>query len=298
MPRLRNDRTVNQSTKAALWMTGAIVSFTLMAVGGRELGGIYDTFEIMFFRSVIGFAIVCAVLSARGLWHDINTRQLGTHVTRNVAHFIGQNLWFLALTLIPLAQVFALEFTTPLWVILFAALFLGEGLTRMRIVAVLLGFCGVLVVAQPSAATLNFGVAAAAGCAVFFAITAILTKRLTASQSIGCIMFWLTLIQIILGLVMSGYDGDIRAPELAYAPWLIVIALGGLMAHFSITNALAIAPAALVAPFDFARLPTIAIVGVVLYEEPLGIWVILGALIIFLGVYLNILAENRKNRVA
>lgn len=283
---------------AALWMTGAIVSFTLMAVGGRELAGIYDSFDIMLYRSVLGLAIVSAVLSARGLWHQVTTRQLGLQIARNVVHFIGQNLWFFALTLIPLAQVFALEFTTPLWVILLASLFLGERLTPTRLAAVVIGFCGILIVARPSAATLSPGLIAAASCAVFFATTTLLTKRLTATQSIGCIMFWLTFIQLWLGLVSAGFDGAITPPMLAHAHWLVLIALGGLLAHFSITNALAIAPAALVAPFDFARLPTIALVGMVLYGEALDIWVIAGAAMIFVGVYLNILAETRKNRVA
>lgn len=288
----------NPSLAAALWMIGAILSFTLMAVGGRELGDTYDTFEIMLYRSLLGLAIVSGILTLRGLWHQVNTQQMGLHVTRNVAHFTGQNLWFYAVTVIPLAQVFALEFTTPLWVILLATVFLGEKLTPMRGLAVIIGFIGVLIVARPTPATISPGVIAAASCAIFFATTTILTKRLTATQSIGCIMLWLTLIQSGLGLVAAGYDGDIRAPELIHASWLIIIAIGGLAAHFSIANALAIAPAALVAPFDFARLPTIAIVGALIYAEALDLWVIIGALIIFLGVYLNILAEMRKNRVA
>ena len=110
-------------------------------------------------------------------------------------------------------------------------------------------------------------------------------------------MFWLTFIQLWLGLITAGFDGTIAPPLLAHAHWLILIALGGLLAHFSITNALAIAPAAIVAPFDFARLPTIAVVGMLLYAEPLDIWVFAGAGVIFAGIYLNLLAETRKNRV-
>jgi len=283
--------------RAAFWMTGAIASFSSMAVAGRELGGRLDTYEIMMYRSLVGLIVVCAVISMRGLWPQITRARLGTHLIRNVAHFTGQNLWFYAVTVIPLAQVFALEFTTPLWVIVLSPLFLGERLTPVRALAAMVGFVGILIVARPSPDTINAGIMTAAGSAVFFAITIMLTKQLTRSQSIANILFWLTAIQLILGLVTAGYDADIAEPTLQTLPWLIVVGLAGLLAHFCITNALAIAPATVVIPFDFVRLPAIAVVGMLLYGEPLDIWVLIGALVIFVGIYINVLSETRKNRV-
>jgi len=284
--------------KAALWMSGAIVSFSSMAVAGRELGGSFDTFEIMMYRSLVGLTIVCVVLSVTGGWRQVTRRSMGTQIMRNLAHFCGQNLWLFAVTVIPLAQVFALEFTTPLWVIIFAPFVLGERLTPVRVLAASLGFIGILIVARPSPDTINIGIMTAAGAAVFFAITVMLTKRLTQTESIGCILFWLTTIQLGLGLVAAGYDGDIALPTAEFLPWLVLVGLAGLLAHFCITNALAIAPATVVVPFDFVRLPAIAVVGVLLYDEALDIWVLIGAMVIFLGIYLNVLAETRKIRVA
>ncbi len=284
--------------QAALWMTGAIVSFSSMAVAGRELGGHLDTFEIMMYRSMVGLIVVCAVVSIRGIWPQITTARMGTHLIRNAAHFTGQNLWFFAVTVIPLAQVFALEFTTPLWVIVLSPLFLGERLTSVRALAAMTGFIGILIVARPSPDTFNSGIMTAAGSAVFFAITVMLTKQLTRSQSIANILFWLTAIQLVMGVVTTGFDGDIAAPTLQTLPWLVVIGLAGLLAHYCITNALSIAPATVVIPFDFARLPAIAVVGMLLYGEPLDIWVLVGAMVIFAGIYINVLSETRKNRVA
>lgn len=289
---------MNPTLKAALWMTGAIASFSSMAVAGRELGGRLDTFEIMTYRSLVGLIVVCAVLSVTGKWHDVSRRRLGTHLLRNTAHFIGQNLWFFAVTAIPLAQVFALEFTTPVWVIVLSPLFLGERLTPIRALAAALGFIGILIVARPSPDTINAGVLSAAGSAIFFAMTIIVTKRLTHHESTGSILFWLTAMQLVLGLAAAGADGRIALPGAETAPWLMVVGLAGLMAHFCITNALSIAPAAVVVPFDFARLPAVAVIGAILYHEPLEIWVLVGALVIFAGNYLNILAENRRIRVA
>ena len=217
---------------------------------------------------------------------------------RNLLHFTGQNLWFFAISVAPLAQVFALEFTSPLWVIVLSPLLLAERMTRLRAVCALAGFIGILIVARPSAETMSPGLIAAAAAAVFFAMTTITTKRLTRTESIGSIMFWLTLIQLILGIIAAGHDGDIALPDRAALPYVLVIAIGGLLAHYCLTNALAIAPAAIVVPFDFARLPTIAIIGALLYGEQPDIWVLVGAAIIFGANYVNVLGETRRNRVA
>ncbi|SLN37857.1 Riboflavin transporter [Falsiruegeria litorea R37] len=283
-----------QIAKAALWMTGAIGSFSAMAVAGREVSITLDTFETMMYRSLVGVVIVCLVLTATRNWAQVTTRSMGLQLFRNVAHFTGQNLWFYAVTVIPLAQVFALEFTTPLWVIVLSPLVLGERLTQIRVWAALLGFAGILVVARPSPETISPGLIAAASSAIFFAFTIMTTKHLTKTEAIGCILFWLTVMQLGLGLVASGFDGDIALPDAQTAPWLVVIGLAGLLAHFCITNALAIAPATVVVPFDFVRLPVIAIIGMLMYGEPLDLWVLVGAVVIFGGNYLNIYGETRK----
>lgn len=289
---------MNTTLKAALWMTGAIASFSSMAVAGRELSAVHDTFEIMMYRSFVGILVVSAILTWSGRWSQVSTARLGLHAMRNVVHFTGQNLWFLAVTLIPLAQVFALEFTMPLWVILLSPLLLGERLTPVRVLSALIGFTGIMIVARPGATEIGPGVIAAAAAAFFFALTTISTKKLTRVASVGCIMFWLTVMQAALGMVASLADGSVTLPTTQSWPLLVLVGLAGLLAHFCITNALSIAPASVVVPFDFVRLPTIAVVGMILYQEPLDIWVIVGAAVIFGGNYLNILSETRKNRVA
>ncbi|WP_037307158.1 DMT family transporter [Ruegeria halocynthiae] len=285
---------MNPISKAALWMTGAIASFSAMAVAGRELSVTHDTFEIMFYRSLVGICVVALILTLSRQWHQVSTNKLGLHGIRNTLHFVGQNLWFFAVTAIPLAQVFALEFTQPIWVILLSPLLLRERLTSVRVLSALIGFAGVLIVARPGAVPLGAGVMAAAASAIFFALTNISTKTLTRFASIGCIMFWLTVMQAVLGLTAAGFDGQIALPTIKTAPFLILVGLAGLLAHYCITNALAIAPTTVVVPFDFARLPTIAIVGMILYHEPLDHWTLLGAAVICAGIFLNVHSENRN----
>ncbi|MEM7075377.1 MAG: DMT family transporter [Pseudomonadota bacterium] len=285
-----------QIARAAFFMLGAVASFSLMAVAGREVSFELDTFEIMMYRSFVGFAVVVGVAATLHRLNEVNTRNMGLQVTRNIFHFAGQNLWFFAISLIPLAQVFALEFTTPLWVLMLSPVMLGERLTRIRVLAALIGFAGILVVARPGPETLNIGTISAASAAIGFAGTVIFTKKLTRTQSLVCILFWMTAWQSLFGLICAGMDGDIALPSPGALPWLTIIALCGLSAHFCITSALAIAPATLVSPVDFMRLPVIAFVGYALYREPIDIFVFLGALMIFGANYLNLWSETRRRR--
>lgn len=286
---------MNQTFRAALWMLGAIFSFTAMAVAGRELAQTFDTFEIMMWRSAFGLLIVLILVTALGTRGQIGRQALGTHFIRNVFHFTGQNLWFFAVTAVPLAQVFALEFTTPLWVIVLSVFMLGERLTLIRGTAALMGFVGILIVARPDMTNISPGILAAASCAFFFALTYVFTKRLTRTETITAIMFYLTFFQLIFGLAAAGYDGDIAVPTKPDLPWLLLVGICGLLAHFCIAKALSLAPAAVVAPVDFARLPIIALVAMLVYGEALDLWVFVGAVIIFAGNYLNIWSETRQS---
>jgi drug/metabolite transporter (DMT)-like permease len=285
---------VSNNLKAALWMLGAIASFSAMAVAGRAVSHSLDTFEIMTYRSLVGILVLWIILTLTGQWQQVTRRSLGTHVVRNAAHFTGQNLWFYAVTAIPLAQVFALEFTSPIWVVLLSPLILGEPLTRLRLMSVLAGFVGILIVARPSPDTISPGLIAAASSAVFFALSVMYTRLLTRTETVLCIMFWLTLMQAVFGIIFSAWDGDMVAPSAQTLPWLVLIGLAGLLAHYCLTSALAIAPATVVVPIDFVRLPTIAIVGMLLYGEALDAWVFVGAAVIFAANYANIWYANRR----
>lgn len=270
-------------------MLGSVAAFTAMAVAAREVSVRHDSFEILMVRSAIGFGLVLIFGAVTGRLGSVSTQALGGHFLRNIVHFAGQNLWFWALTMIPLAQVFAIEFTAPIWVVLLAPLFLGEALTRARLVAVLLGFVGILIVARPFG-PVEPGVLAAAGAAVCFAAVAILTKRLTRGQSVGTILFWLTLMQFAFGLITAGWDGAITLPDGKTLPWLALIGLCGVIAHLSLTTALTLAPASAVVPVDFLRLPLVALVAAWAYAEPLDPLVFLGAGVIFAGIWINLRA--------
>lgn len=284
---------MSDTVRAALWMIGAIFAFTSMAIAGRAVSLELDTFEIMLYRSITGILIVLLVARSAGTLGQVNTRQIGLHSVRNLAHFAGQNLWFYALPIIPLTQLFALEFTSPIWVILLAPFLLGERITRIGALSAALGFSGVIIVTQPFQAEISSGTIAAACAAIGFALSAIFTRKLTRTQTITCILFWLTVMQATFGLIMAGYDGDIALPSREAAPWIILIGFAGLIAHFCLTTALSLAPASVVMPIDFIRLPVIAIVAAQFYQEALDPMVFVGAAVIFGANYLNISYGNR-----
>lgn len=284
---------MNQTAIAALWMTGAIASFSAMAVAGRAVSFAHDTFEIMLYRSLTGLAVVLIVSSLTGTRWQIRVRHMGLHFTRNIFHFAGQNLWFFALTAIPLAQVFALEFTSPLWVLVLAPLVLREAITRPQLWAAGIGFAGVLVVTRPFSAPLSPGVITAALAGIGFAGSVIFTRRLTRTESVTAILFWMTLMQAVFGAICAGYDGHIALPTAAALPWLALIGFAGVLAHFCVTSALRLAPASVVMPVDFARLPVIALIGWAFYSEAFDPWILAGGGLIVLGNWINLAAATR-----
>ena len=288
----------SQPLKAAFWMIGTMVSFSLMAISGRELAPELNTFEIMFFRSLIGLVLVVTIGTLSGTLHQIKTDRLGLHMLRNTAHFTGQNLWFLAVAFIPFSQVFALEFSTPLWVALLAPVFLGEALTRRRLLSVGIGFSGVLIVARPDFSQLNPAILAAMACAICFACSLMTTKKLTIDQSTTCILFWLTLMQLGMGLVAVVLTGSLSAPQGIDYIWVTTVSICGLTAHFCIARALALAPAIVVIPLDFLRLPLISLIGFLAYNEAFEWAVVFGAMLIFTAVLINLQAERQRNSTA
>ena len=260
---------MSNTIKAAYWMIGAMFSFSLMAVSGRELGGYLDTFEIMMYRSLIGVFIVFIFLFYNKSFFEISFKKIKLHFIRNIFHFAGQNLWFFAVIYIPLSQLFAFEFSVPIWVAVLAPIFLKEKLTFVRFFAILVGFIGILIVARPNFSSLDPAIISAALCAIGFAVTSITTKKLTSTESITCILFWLTIMQFIFGFICSGIDGDIDFPNGFEFIWIITIGICGLIAHFCITKALSLAPALVVSPLEFLRLPFISLIGFFIYNENL-----------------------------
>jgi drug/metabolite transporter (DMT)-like permease len=274
-------------------MSGALASFTIIAIAGREAAKGVSTGIMMFYRSWFALALILLVVlvSGSGL-AQFRTPQLSRHALRSVIHFGAQYSWLYALPLIPLTELFSIEFTAPLWTALIAPLVLRERLTAWRLAAVALGFAGMLVIVQPGHSEVSTGTMFALFAAIGFAMHYVITKQLMRRDQAFTVIFYMALFQSGLATLLTA--SGLFLPDAATLGWILVIALLGLTAHFCIARALSLADAIIVTPMDFLRLPLIAVVGMVLYAEPLNPWVVIGAAMIVTANFINIWSERRR----
>jgi len=280
--------TLPVAVRGALWMVGALVSFSVMAVSVRELLHTMGSFEILTIRSFMSLLILLFLLPGR--WKSLRTQHFGLHVLRNCFHFAGQYAWVYAISLLPLATVFAIEFTMPVWAAVLAMIFLGERLNQGRVVMLALGVVGVFVMLRPGMAVIQPAALVMLLGAFAYASTMIATKRLAGHDSAFAILFYMAVIQLPLGLVPA-------MPQWVWpgwrdAPWVLALGVVGLSAHYCMTRAFRIADSMVVVPIDFLRLPLIAVVGAVFYKEPLELVIMVGAAIIFAGTFYSIRRES------
>jgi len=280
------------AVRAALWMGGALFSFALMAISVRELLHTMGVFEILFLRSAVSLIILLAILPRFG-GRALLTRRFPLHLVRNVLHFAGQFAWVFAIGALPLATVFAIEFTMPVWTAVLAAFILGERLNRGRLVMLAAGLAGIVIILRPGLQYVPAAALVMLAGSFAYALTMIATKRLAGHDTVFAVLFYMAAIQLPLGLAFA-IPGWVT-PGVAELPWVIAVGATGLSAHMCLTRAFVIADATLVVPFDFLRLPLIAVVGMLFYNEPPELAVFLGAAVIFAGTYYSIAAEARRS---
>jgi drug/metabolite transporter (DMT)-like permease len=279
------DRTPSKP-KAALWMAGWLAQMLIVAVAGREATRELNVFQIMELRSVIGFCLLYPLIHRNGGFATMKTARLQVHVARNLVHYGAQLGWFFALTLIPIGQVVAIEFTMPIWTAILAASFLGERMTVWKVTAIVLGLVGVFVIVRPATGAINPGQLIALAAAVGFGISIAMVKSLTRTEQTLAIIFWMIVVQGAAGFFPCLYVWQWPA---AYVwGWVVVIAFCGTFSHYCMARALLHADATVVIPMDFLRVPLTATAGWLIYSERLDIFTVLGAVLILTGNLLNL----------
>ena len=284
--------TDNKIARVVLWMVGALLSFSVMAVSIRELSRAgLSIFEILAIRSGVALFVLLTLLAVRkDLRVHALPRRMGLNLFRNTVHYVSQYSWALSLTMLPLATVFALEFTMPAWTAILAIWFLHERMTPSRLGVVILGLIGVLVILRPGIAGFNPAAILVLLAAFGYAITMITTKQLTKTETTFGIVFWMAVIQLPLSLIGSDPTVFLRFEPRHILP-AIGVGIAGLTSHYCLSNAFRSGDATLVVPLDFMRIPLIAVVGWALYGERLDVFVLLGAMIIVSGVLWNLRSE-------
>jgi drug/metabolite transporter (DMT)-like permease len=275
-------------------MGGALLSFSAMAVSVRELAAELSIFEILAVRSMFGVVVLCTILAfSPVLQASVRPHRMGLHLLRNSMHYCGQYAWALSLTLLPLATVFALEFTMPAWTMLLAALILGERLTPSRVGAVVLGLAGVVIILRPGITSFQPASLLVLAAAFAYAVSMITTKQLIRTESTFAIVFWMNVMQLPMSLAGSSLDFPTRFTSADLLP-IFGLGISGVSSHYCLSNAFRSGDASVVVPLDFLRIPLIAWVGWWLYGERLDMFVFAGALTIIAGVIWNLRAETRS----
>ncbi len=280
-------RLPEQSTmKAALWMCGWLAAMLMLLVAGRATARELNVFEVMEIRSIIGLALLYPLIHRNGGFASLRTGNPLQHLARNSVHYLAQYLWFVALTLIPIAQVVSIEFTMPIWTAIFAAAFLGERITQWKALAIAFGLAGVLVIVRPSFSAANNGQLIMLVAAIGFGASIVFMKSLTRTDSVVTIIFWMLMIQSAIGLIPAIYVWT--WPPLQLWPWLVVVAFCGTYSHYCMTQAMRYADATVVVPMDFLRMPLSAFVGWLVYSEQLDAFTAIGVVLILFGNLLNL----------
>jgi drug/metabolite transporter (DMT)-like permease len=275
---------------AALWMAGWLALMLMITVAGREALHEINVFQLILIRSSVGLILLYPLIHRAGGFAAMRTQRLPMHIARNTIHFGAQLGWFFALTLIPIGQVVAIEFTMPIWTAIVAALFLGERMTIWKSCAIALGLVGVVMIVRPATGEINPGQLIALAAAVGFGISIAMVKSLTRTEQTVTIVFYMAAVQIAGSLLPGLYAWT--WPSLTVWGWAIVVAFCGTFSHYCMTRALLYADATVVVPMDFLRVPLTALAGWLLYSEQLDAFTVLGAALILAGNLVNLRAST------
>jgi drug/metabolite transporter (DMT)-like permease len=271
-------------------MAGWLSATLIVGIAGREALRQLNVFQLMEVRSILGLLMLYPLIRANGGFAIVKTARLHMHIARNLIHYAAQLGWFLALTLIPIGQVVAIEFTMPIWTAIVAAAFLGERMTVWKVAAIILGLVGVLIIVRPTTGEVNPGQLIALAAAVGFGISIAMVKSLTRTEQTLAILFWMLVVQSVAGLLPSLYVW--KWPPFYIWGWAAVIAFCGTFSHYCMARALLYADATVVIPMDFLRVPLTAAAGWLIYSERLDMFTVLGAALILTGNLLNLKASE------
>ncbi len=264
--------------RGSLWAVIAAGFFTGMPISVRYLSTTMTSFEIVFFRSLLGMMIMAPFLAMRG-WTGLRTGAPWLHVQRSTINFIGMVMWFYALGIMPLADATAIHFTMPLFIVLLATIFLGEKIGPRRLLAIVTGFLGVLVILRPGSVEFGLPAAGVLASAALYGASVIYVKVITRTEPVSNITFYTHLIMLLLALIPTVIYW--QTPGWDDVPALALLAGCGTIAPYCFSRALKAMDAGLVAPFDFLRLPFTALAGLLIFAETTSIWTWVGAAVIF-----------------
>lgn len=254
-------------------------------VMAKWLTDYYDPLQIIFVRSVLVLPIVTAVLWFRNGHAAFSTNHWRLHIIRGVLIVCAAYTFFSSLKVLPLAEATCLVFAAPLFITALSVVMFGEKVGWRRWAAICAGFAGVLVVVRPGAAVFQMASLLPVATALFYALLMLSTRLIDRSENIWTMMFYLVSLPILFcGPIVIFFWTPIDPAHLPhFFGTAICSALGGTL----ISHAFRLAPAAIVAPFDYSALIWASLFGWLFWAEIPGPWIYAGAAIIIAsGIYI------------
>lgn len=269
---------ISPQTQGAIFITLAAFFFALMNIGARIVADAgYHPTEIAFFRNAIALCFMLPWL-LRSRFQGARTTRIWAHFRRSLVGIGGMFLWFASITVLPMGQAVALNFTFPLFATILAALLLKEDVRARRWTATAVGFLGVLVVLQPWGAEVEWVSALPVAAALFMAFTSVLVKSLAGTESPAAMVFYQNLFMTPLALLPACFFW--RWPTLYEFGVFVVMGFFATISHLCLTRAYAKADSSAIQPYDYLRLPFTALFAYLLFNEIPDGWMWLGAGII------------------
>ena len=277
--------------RVACWMLLACLCFSVMNGITRHLGGLIEPIVVVFFRCLFGLVAMAPFLLRSGL-SSLQTENPGLHVIRGFVAVIAMGCWFYGLKLMPLAEAVALSFTTPLFSSIAAVILLGEVMRRRRWTATVVGFIGTIIVLRPGLSEFTTGSFLILAAALLMAINQVMVKYLTGKDHPNAIVFWLVFLVLPLSFAPAAVFW--QTPVGTEWIWLVSLGMIATLGHQSMVRGFALADATAVVPFDFMRLPFVALIGFLAFGEKPDMWTWLGAAVIVLS---SVYITHREQRL-
>ena len=282
---------LSNNLRGTLWGLGMVAGLSGVSIAIRTLKPDIAVEELLFFRALVGLIAITLIMAPKG-WRGLIPRRPGLQIVRNLFHMSAQYCMFSAVVIIPLAEVTALEFTVPLITALMAAPLLKEKIGRTRWIGMIVGFIGILFVVRPVFEVVPPAMLIAIFGAVLFSYNTILVKILSEVEEASTMVFVMNVIQTLVLLGPALYVWT--SPEWHHLPWLLLLGLSGILTHYCLSRALAIADVSVVLPLDFLRLPFIALIAYWVWGETFSPWSAIGAVIIVGSSYFAIRKVRRE----
>lgn len=260
--------------QGALYMILAAFIFSIMNVIIRIASETIDPLQIAFFRNLFALLIMLPWIAGVGL-SSLRTERIGTHIARAAVGLCAMTCWFYSIHFLPLAEAVALNFTTPLFATAGAALILHEVVRARRWTATALGFLGVLIILRPGFTALSPEMALPVVAAVFMACSTLIVKSLSRTDSTTAIVVYMNLFLTPLSLIPALFVW--RWPDPLTFVLLASVGVLAAIAHFAMTHAYTKADASAILPFDYARLPFVAIMSFIVFGQTVDTWTWVGA---------------------